>query len=84
MQLKNIFKKGRHIFAAYREEATKDRVASIEDQLVLRDFENVFGKIPRFPPKRDIGFSIDLVPRDTPVSKTPYIIFKPKLKELQM
>ena len=24
------------------------------------------------PPKRDIDFTIDLVPRETPVSKAPY------------
>jgi hypothetical protein len=42
-----------------------------EDHLVLRDFEDVFREIPRLPPKRDIDFSIDLVPRADPVSKTP-------------
>jgi hypothetical protein len=53
------------------EEATKDKVENIEDHLILRDFEDVFREIPRFPPKRDIDFSIDLVPGVAPVSKTP-------------
>ena len=44
------------------EEAAIDKVTSIKYHLVLRDFEDVFIEIPGFPPKRDIDFSIDLVP----------------------
>ena len=36
------------------------------------------------PPKRDIDFSIDLVPRTMPSSKAPYRMSTTKLKELQM
>ena len=42
MQLKKIFRKGCWVFASHMEEATKDKMASIEDHLVLRDFEYVF------------------------------------------
>jgi hypothetical protein len=84
MQLKKSFMKGCLIFAANMEEVSKDKVASIEDHLVLRDFEDVFREIPGFPPKRNIDFSIDLVPRASPVSKTPYRMGTPELKELQM
>jgi hypothetical protein len=66
------------------EDATKDKVASIEDHTILRDFEDVFREIPRLPPKIDIDFSISLVPGASPVSKKPYIMGTPKLKELQM
>jgi hypothetical protein len=66
------------------DEATKYRVESIEDHPILRDFEDVFREIPRSPPKRDIDFSIDLVPGASPVSKTPYKMGTPELKELQM
>jgi hypothetical protein len=64
------------------EEATKDKVASIEYHLVLRDFEDVFREISGFTLKRDIDFSIDLVPRVSLVSKTPYKICTLELKEL--
>jgi hypothetical protein len=37
-----------------------------------------------FPPKRETNLSIDLVPGDALVSKTPYIMSTPELKELQM
>ena len=56
------------------EDEAKDIMPSIEDHLVLRDFEYVLGDIPTLPPKRDIDFSIDLVPGATPVSKIPYIM----------
>ena len=66
------------------EEASKDKVESIEDHPVLRDFEDVFREIPGLPPKRNIDFSIDLVPGVAPVSKTPYKMCTPEMKELQM
>jgi hypothetical protein len=82
MKLKKSFKKGCNIFVAHMKEATKDKMPSIEDRPILRDFEDVFGKILGLPPMRDIDFSIDLVPRATPMSKTPYIMGTLELKEL--
>jgi hypothetical protein len=35
-------------------------------------------------PRREIDLSIDLVPGDAPMSKTPYRMSKPELKELQI
>jgi hypothetical protein len=84
MQLKKSFRKGCQIFASHMEEATKDKVASIEDHPVLRDFGDIFRQIPEFPPKINIDFSIDLVPGVAPMSKTSYIMGTPELKELHM
>jgi hypothetical protein len=70
------------MFAAHMEEEAKDKVASIEDHPVLRDFEFIFREIPGFPWKRDIDFSIELVLGFAPVSKTPYRMGTPELKEL--
>jgi hypothetical protein len=66
------------------EDTPKDKVPNIEDYAVLKEFEDVFKEIPRFPPKRDIDFSINLMHRAGPVPKTPYRISTPELKELQM
>jgi hypothetical protein len=44
----------------------------------------VFKEVPGLPPKRDIYFSINLMPGAAPVSKTPYRMSTPELKELQM
>jgi hypothetical protein len=84
MQLKKSFRKGCHIFATHMEEATKHKMESIEDHLVLKDFGDVSRGIPGLPPRRDIHFSIDLVPGVAPVSKTPYKMGTLEFKELQM
>jgi hypothetical protein len=44
----------------------------------------VFKETLGLPPKRDIDFSINLMPEATPVSKTPYRISTLELKEMQM
>jgi hypothetical protein len=47
------------------EEVTKDKVPSLEDFVVLGEFEDVFGEILGLPPKRDIDFSINLIPGES-------------------
>jgi hypothetical protein len=65
-------------------ETPKDKVPNLEDYAVLEDFEDVFKEVPRLPPRRDIDFSINLMPRAALVSKNPYKMSTPYLKELQM
>jgi hypothetical protein len=84
MQLKKCYRKGCQVFSTHMEEEPKDRVPYLEGQAFLKEFEDVFKEIPRLPPKRDIYFSINLMPRAAPMSKTPYIMSTPELKELQM
>ena len=62
------------------EEAPKDKVPNLEDYAVLEDFEDVFKEVPGLPPRRDIDFSINLMPGAAPVSKIPYRTSTPKLK----
>jgi hypothetical protein len=64
------------------EEAPKDKVPSVEDFTTLKEFEDVFKEILGLPPKRDIDFSINLIHGETPMSKTPYRVGMPELKEL--
>jgi hypothetical protein len=66
------------------EETPKDKVPNLGDYLVLEKFEDVFKEVPGLPPKRDIDFSINLMPGAAPVSKTPYRMSTPEMKELQM
>ena len=44
------------------EETSKNKVSNIEDYGVIQEFEDVFKEIPTLPPKRDIDFSINLIP----------------------
>ena len=62
----------------------RQRGQALKKFLVLQKFEYVFQEILGLPPKREIDFSIDLVPGTSPVSKKPYRMSTPKLKELQM
>jgi hypothetical protein len=58
---------------------------SLEDHLILREYKYVFSEeVLGVPPRRDIEFSIELVPRAVPVSRTPYIMSTPKLVELKI
>ena len=66
------------------EETPKDKVSNIEDYAFLKEFEYVFKEITKLPPKRDIDFSINLIPGVAPVSKTPYRMSTPEIKELEM
>jgi hypothetical protein len=84
LQLKKCYRKGCQIFVAHMEETPKNKVPNLEDHAVLEKFEDVFKEVPGLPPKRDIDFSINLMPRAALVSKTPYIMSTPELKELQM
>jgi hypothetical protein len=66
------------------EEAPKDKVTNVEDNTVLKEFEDVFKEILGFPLKRDIDLSINMLFGAAPVSKTPYKMSTPELKELHM
>jgi hypothetical protein len=66
------------------EETPKDKVPNLEDHAVLEDFEYLFKEVLGLCPKRDIDLSIYLMPGPCPVSKTPYRMSTPKLKDLQM
>jgi hypothetical protein len=64
------------------EETPKDNMPNLEDHSVLEEFEHVLKEVLGQPPKRDIDFSINLIPGTTPMSKTPYIMSTPEMKEL--
>jgi hypothetical protein len=77
LQLQKHYKKGCQIFSVHMEETPKDKVPSVEDCVVLKYFEDFFKEISGFPPKRDIDFSINPMPGETPISKTPYRMSTP-------
>jgi hypothetical protein len=84
LQLKRCFRKGCQLYASHVEEPKKTKGPRLEYLLVLQEFEDVLQEIPGFPPKREIYFSIYLIPRVYPLSKIPFRMSTPKLNELQM
>jgi hypothetical protein len=84
MQLKKCYRKGCQLFASRMEEAFRDVVSNIGDHEVVIEFQDVFQEIPGLPPKRDNIFSINLMFGGAPVSKDPYRMSMPEMKELQL
>jgi predicted aspartyl protease len=84
MQLKKCYRKGCQLFAARVEEVFQNVVSNMEDHRVLKEFEDMFQEVPGLPPKRDIDFSINLMPGAAPISKAPYRMSTLELKELQL
>jgi hypothetical protein len=64
-------------------EGSRDAVSKLEDHEVLKELKDVFQEVPGLPPKRDINFSINLILGAAPVSKDPYRMSTPEMKELQ-
>jgi hypothetical protein len=73
MQLKKC-RKGCQVYAIQvMNFLEKEDKPKLEDFVVLRDFRNMFvDEIPKLPPRREIDFSIDLLPGSAPISKAPY------------
>jgi hypothetical protein len=84
MQLNKCFRKGCQLFVAHLEESPEDNVSKIEYHVVLKEFEDIFQEVPGLPLKKDIDFFVNLIPGAAPVSKAPYRMSTPKLKELQL
>ena len=85
MQLKKFCRKGCQLYVAHILEPIGDETPRLEDYQVLQDFKDVFlDEISGLPPKRDIDFTIELVPGVAPVSKTPYRISTLEMLELKM
>eukprot|EP00253_Pinus_taeda_P022381 PITA_22381 len=66
-------------------EDSKDKIAILNNIPVIQEFTDVFPEeIPGLPPKRNIDFTIELVPGAAPVSRAPYRMSVPELTELKM
>ena len=85
LQLRKCLRKKCQVYAAYVEDIATREVSQEADAFpVLQEFVDVFREVPGLPPKRELDFSIDLVSRSVPISKTPYRMGTPELKELQI
>ena len=72
------------MYLIHVEELSTDMEPCSEEIPVLKKFQGVFPKVPRIPPKRDIDFTIDMVPRTMLVSRDPRRMSTPQLKELKL
>ena len=69
------------IVAHGEKKSSEEQIRSIP---VVDEYADVFpNEIPELPPSRDIDFSIDLIPRASPVSAAPYRMAPAELVELK-
>ena len=87
-QIKNAVRKGCEVFDVHiinNEQIDKKYKPGFEDISILQDFADVFSEeIPRLPPKRDLDFTIELIPGVVPNSKDPYWMKILELNELKL
>ena len=85
-QLKKCARKGWRVFVVHITEINdKETKPNLEDLPFLNDFKDIFPKeISGLPPRRDIDFTIELVPGAVPASKAPYRMNTPELVELKL
>jgi hypothetical protein len=80
LQFKKFSRKGCPLYAIQVLSSTERKKLKAEDHLVLWDFKDVFPEeVLGLPSKRDLYFSIDLVPRAVPTSKVPYRMNTPRV-----
>ena len=82
-QLKQLARDGIPMFSLMASLSVENQ-AVIDKLQVVCDFPEVFpDEIPDVPPKREVEFSIDLVPCTMPVSMAPYRMSASELAELK-
>eukprot|EP00253_Pinus_taeda_P030851 PITA_30851 len=64
---------------------SKDKSISLNSIPIIQEFTDVFPEeIPGLPPRRNIDFTIELIPGAAPVLRAPYRMSTPELTELKM
>jgi hypothetical protein len=86
MQLKKCIRKGCQVYAIQvMNLLEKEDKPKLEDFFVLCEFRDMFvDEIPELPSRREIDFSIELLPGSAPISKEPYQMSLPELTELKI
>jgi hypothetical protein len=83
--LRNSVRKGAPCMRYKCLTSAEGKELKVEDHPVLWEFKDVFPEeVPGLPPKRDLDFSIDLMPGVVPTSKVPYRMSTPELVELKV
>jgi hypothetical protein len=74
MQFKKCMRKGCQVYTIQITNLLgKEDKPNLEDFVVLREFRDMFvDEILELPTRREIDFSIDLLPGSAPISKAPY------------
>jgi hypothetical protein len=85
LQVKKYYRKGCSLHAIQVLNSIENNKPILGDHPILREYKYVFPEeVPGLPPRRDIDFSIELVPGVVLVSRTPYRMSTLELVELKL
>ncbi|XP_042448839.1 uncharacterized protein LOC122033740 [Zingiber officinale] len=85
MQARRLLLQGCQGYLLSMVKADTDALPQLSDVPIVREFLDVFpDELPGLPPKRQVEFTIELVPETAPVSKTPYRMAPKELEELKV
>ena len=83
LQAKRLLRKGYQGYLAHVVDTRKE-VLKLDDIPIMREYPDFFPKdLPRILVDREIEFSIDVLPRISPISKAPYRMAPTELKKLK-
>ena len=81
MKYKQCLRQGCQLYII--EVVSDNKEPSLNSNHLLYEFKDVFPKeFPRLPPEREINSTIELKPGVEPISKSPYKMTTPELREL--
>ncbi|XP_042466024.1 uncharacterized protein LOC122048535 [Zingiber officinale] len=85
MQARRLLAQGCQGYLLSMVKAGSDVLPQLSDVAIVREFPDVFpDELPGLPPKRQVEFTIELVPGTAPVSRTPYRMAPKELEELKV
>jgi hypothetical protein len=85
LQVKKYCRKGCPLYEIQVLNFVENDKPSLENHPILREYKYVFPEEALgLPPRRDIEFSIELVPGVVPMSRAPYRMSTPELVELKL
>jgi hypothetical protein len=81
---RNMLRKGCQGYLAYLLNKPKDQ-CTLEDTTVVKEFQGLFpAELTSLPPPREVDFTVDLIPGEESVSRTPYQMALAELKEVNV
>jgi hypothetical protein len=85
LQVKKYCRKGCTLYVIQVLNFVENEKPILENHPILREYKYVFPEeLLGLPPRRDIDFSIELVPGVVPMSRTSYRMSTPELVELKL
>ncbi|XP_042460290.1 uncharacterized protein LOC122043775 [Zingiber officinale] len=85
MQAQRLLSQGCQGYLLSMIKTDQDHTPPLSDIPIVREYPDVFPEeLPGLPPKRQVEFTVELIPGTVPVSKAPYRMAPKELEELKV